>query len=114
NRLLIRRFSRDPNELEPSYTRRILKCAMVSVTNAVIPVALILIELILLNWIGLLTGLFGTFIKLSAISLATFILVYGMAKAALAPDNLQWRIIPVSPAYTAKLLYAIGTVFGLI
>jgi len=110
---ILRRYGRSSRELEPSYTRRILKASINSLATAIMPVAIIGIELLLLKWMGLLDGLFGSLVYVAAMSLSAFIIVFGLADAALSPNLVQWRIVPVKPTHARKLLSAIGTVFGL-
>ncbi|MDN5851075.1 MAG: DUF3772 domain-containing protein, partial [Nitrococcus sp.] len=111
---ILARFGRDPSEPEPTYVRRIVKAFADGLANSVIPVVIILLVTAVLARLGVLTGLFAYLIYAIAVAIALFLMVYGLSRAALSPQLVQWRIVPVEPAYTGKLLRAVGTVVGLL
>lgn len=107
-------FGRDPNEMDPTYARRILKASVDGLANAIIPVVIILLVTVVLAWQGVLTGLFAYLVYAIAAAIAAFIIVFGLARSALSPQLVQWRVVPVEPAYTRDLLRAIGAVVALL
>ncbi len=113
-RYIVRRFGRDPGDRDPTYARRIVAAFADGGANAVIPVAIILLVAGVLAWLGALSGLFAYLVYSSAVTMAAFLAVFGLTRAALAPHLVQWRIVPVEPAYTGNLLRATGTVAALL
>ncbi|MDN5871266.1 MAG: mechanosensitive ion channel [Nitrococcus sp.] len=111
---LLARLGRNPLEPEPTYVRRIVKVFVDGLANSIVPVVIILLVTGVLAWLGVLTGLFAYLIYAIAVAIAVFLMVYGLSRAALSPQLVQWRIVPVEPAYTGKLLRAVGTVAGLL
>lgn len=112
-RWILMRFGRDPEEPEPTYARRIIKCSFDGLANALIPVAMIVLTMAILAWKGVLTGLFGHLLYAISAIISAFIVLFGLARTALSPRLVQWRIVAVEPAYTGRLLYAIGITLGL-
>ncbi|HLQ85227.1 MAG TPA: DUF3772 domain-containing protein [Salinisphaeraceae bacterium] len=111
---ILKQFGRNPNEIEPSYARRILKASANGLANSIIPVAIILVITVVLAWMGVLMGLFAYLIYSVAGAISAFLLVYGLSRSALSPQMAQWRVVPVEPAHTTMLLHALATVFGLL
>lgn len=111
---ILARFGRDPTASEPGYARRIVAAFADGLANAIIPVAIILLVTVVLAWLGDVSGLFVYPVYVIAVAIAVLLTVFGLARTALSPRLVQWRIVPVEPAYTSKLLHAVGTVAGLL
>lgn len=113
-RYIVHHFGRDPAESDPGHARRLLAACADGVANAVMPVVIILLAMAVLAWLGVLSGLFAYLVYAIATASAAFLTVYGLARAALSPQLVQWRIVPVEPAYARALLRAVGTVIALL
>lgn len=106
-RWLMRRYGRDAEEAEPTYARRLIAALADGLANAVLPVMVLTGAMLVLAWQGLMTGLFGLLIYVVGSAFAGFVLVLGIARAALSPHRIAWRILPVSPDHVGTLLNAI-------
>ncbi len=101
---LTRRFGRDPEEEDPGYSRRIVATVSDGVARAIFPALAISIAITILYLQQVLTGYFATLLYILAAAVTGFILVTGMARAALSPRRPAWRIMPVT-ALGAQVLY---------
>ncbi|PWG65414.1 mechanosensitive ion channel domain-containing protein [Spiribacter halobius] len=104
---LLRRYGRDPEDTDPSYARRLIAALADGLANAVLPVVVLAAVLLVLAWQGLMTGLFGLMAYTVGGAVAGFVLVLGVARAALSPHRIAWRILPVRPEHIGALLTAI-------
>lgn len=94
---LLRRFARDPSVTEPSSTRRIVATFGESLARALLPSAALLVLLGTLTGQGLVRGLFAAMIEGAVLGTVFFLLVSGLAHAALSPRLPAWRIVPATP-----------------
>ncbi|WP_022726665.1 DUF3772 domain-containing protein [Fodinicurvata sediminis] len=101
---LNRRFGRDPEEEDPGYSRRIVATVSDGVARAIFPALAIAIAFTILYLQQVLTGYFATLLYILATAVTGFILVTGLARAALSPRRPAWRIMPVT-ALGAQVLY---------
>ncbi|MCH8505555.1 MAG: mechanosensitive ion channel [Ectothiorhodospiraceae bacterium] len=106
-RAVLQRFGRDPAEYSPSYARRIIGAIADGTANALVPVLIISLVVLVLYLQGLLTGLFAAMVYVVSVALAGFLVLFGMSRAALSPHHVAWRIVPVDPARVVVLLGAI-------
>jgi len=104
---VLRRCGRDAAEPEPTYARRLLAAFADGLANAVLPVIVLAAAMLVLAWQGLMTGLFGLLVYAVGGAVAGFVLVLGIARAALSPHLVAWRILPVRPDHIGGLLTAI-------
>jgi small-conductance mechanosensitive channel len=111
-RWALARFGRDAAETEPGYARRIVAAFVDGVANALAPVAVIAVVVGAMVWQGLLDGLFRDVVFAASVAGAAFLVVFGVARAALSPYLVAWRIVPVEPDYAGRLLAAIRAVAG--
>ncbi|WP_162906862.1 DUF3772 domain-containing protein [Algihabitans albus] len=91
------RFGRDPAISDPSYTRRLLAVVVDGAADALLPLLALAALAGALIGQGLLTGHFAELIDSGLRALAFFLLVAGLARAALSPKLPAWRIVPTSP-----------------
>ncbi|MCK8515205.1 DUF3772 domain-containing protein [Methylonatrum kenyense] len=113
-RWLIRHLGRDPEELQPSYARRILAAVGDGLANAVVPAAIIGLVIASLWTQDVLTGLFGHLLIVVGGAVAGYLMLVGLSRAALSPYLVAWRILPVEPAYANQLLFAIRATFAVV
>lgn len=113
-RWLIRHLGRDPEELQPSYARRILAAVGDGLANAVVPAAIIGLVITSLWSQDVLTGFFGHLLAVSGGAVAGYLVLVGLSRAALSPYLVAWRILPVEPAYANELLFAIRATFAVV
>lgn len=106
-RLILGNFGRDPSDPSPSYARRIIGAVADGLANAVIPVAIIGLGVLLLELQGLLTGLMAVIIYVGTLALGGYLVLFGLSRAALSPHYVAWRIVPVDPTRAMVLLQAI-------
>lgn len=104
---LLRRYGRDAAEADPTYARRLIAAFADGLANAVLPVIVLAAAMLVLAWQGLMTGLFGLLVYAIGGAVAGFVLVLGIARAALSPHLVAWRILPVQPEQIGVLLTAI-------
>lgn len=91
------RFGRDPAVSDPSYARRLLAVVVDGAADALLPLLALAALAVALIGQGLLTGNFADLIAAGLRTLAFFLLVAGLARAALSPRLPAWRIVPTSP-----------------
>jgi len=103
-RWLLRRYSRDPAQDDPSYAVRLVAAIASAVARGIIP-ALAFAGLFYLAWSNheLEGSLFGSLVTLLFVVLAFFSLAWALPYAVLSPDLPQWRLLPVSPENARKL-----------
>ncbi len=106
-RLILSRFGRDPADPSPSYARRIIAAVADGIANAVIPVAIIGFGVLVLELLGLLTGLIAVLVYVVTLVMAVYLVLFGLSRAALSPNYVAWRIVPVDPGRALMLLNAI-------
>ncbi len=106
-KMVLRRFGRDPDDTAPSYARRIVAAVADGVGNSVVPGAIIGLVVLVMTLQGLLSGLMLTMVYVSTASLAGYLVLFGLSRAALSPYQVAWRIVPVNPARVMVLLGAI-------
>ncbi len=106
-RLVLINFGRDAEEMSPSYARRIIGAVADGTANAVVPVIIISLVVLVLYLQGLLTGLFAAMVYVLSVALGGYLVLFGMSRAALSPHHVAWRIVPVDPARVSVLLGAI-------
>ena len=98
-RWILRRFGRNPDELEPTYARRIVKAFTDGMANAIVPVAMISLVAGALAWQGVLSGLFGTLVYAVIGGFATVLLVgaigVGIERLAYMPLRNSSRLAPM-------------------
>ena len=113
-RWLIRHLGRDPEELQPSYARRIIAAVGDGLANAVVPAVIIGLVITSLWSQDVLTGVFGHLLTVAGGALAVYLVLVGLSRAALSPYLVAWRILPVEPAYANELLLAIRATFAVV
>ncbi len=115
-RIILSGFGRDPSDLSPSYARRIIGAVADGMANAIIPVAIIGLGVLVLAVQGLLTGLMATLVYVITLALAGYMMLFGLSRAALSPHYVAWRIVPVDPNRAHVLLRAIriGALFMMV
>ena len=91
------RLGRDPAVPDPSYARRLLAVVCDGAADALLPLLALAALAGALIGQGLLTGAFAELIDAGLRALAFFLLVAGLARAALSPRLPAWRIVPTSP-----------------
>lgn len=111
---ILRRYGRNPDELEPTYARRIMKAFTDGLANAIVPVVVISLVAGALAWQGVLSGLFGYLAYAVITAFAVALLVFGLLRAALSPHLVQWRVLPVEPVYIGTLLRLLALVLALL
>ena len=91
--VLMRRYGRNPETLEPRYITRLVAAVTEGTFRALVPAIAAGALYLSLQYQGLLVGLMATLAESAAIALAFFGLVYGLTKATLAPEQPTWRVI---------------------
>ncbi len=112
-RLILAGFGRDPSDPSPSYARRIVGAVADGVANAIVPVAIVGLGVLVLTAQGLLTGLMAVLVYVTTLALAGYLVLFGLSRAAFSPQYVAWRIVPVDPGRVSVLLRAfrIGALF---
>lgn len=113
-RWILRRVGRDPAETEPGHARRILAAFTDGLANTIVPVAMVSLVAGVLAWQGVLAGPFGRLVYTAVTTFSVALLVFGMLRAALSPQRVQWRVLPVEPAHMGALLGLLAAVLGLL
>ncbi len=90
---LLRRYGRDRSLAEPSYPQRLTAAAVEGTVRALVPALAAFAIYGVLAAQGLLHGLVETLALTAAFAITFFFLVYGLSRAALAPQAPQWRVI---------------------
>lgn len=95
---IVRRYGRDPELQEPSYSRRLVAAIASAVGRGIVP-ALIFGGLFYLFWANRAHegGLFWSLVTLFFVVGVFFSLAWALPYAVLSPDLPQWRLLPVSP-----------------
>lgn len=111
---ILRRFGRNPQEPDPSYARRIGAALADGLANIIVPVVMISLVVGVLAWQGVLAGLFGNLIYAVVAVFSAALLVFGLFRAALSPQLVQWRVVSVVPTQMHALLGLLALVLGLL
>lgn len=106
-RPVLKRYGRDQADPSPGYARRIGAAVADGTAKAIIPVAMVGLAILALTLQGLLTGLFARIVYVLALAVAAYLMLSGLARAALSPHQVNWRIVPVDPTRVSTLLSAI-------
>lgn len=91
------RLGRDPAVSDPSYARRLLAVVVDGAADALLPLLALAALAGALIGQDLLTGTFAELIGAGLRVIAFFLLIAGLARAALSPRLPAWRIVPTSP-----------------
>jgi small-conductance mechanosensitive channel len=104
-RELIRRYVRDRDTAQPTYTRRVVNAVMVAISRGVIPALLAFAPLAALLARGSSRGIAGDMLVAALIGVIAVVLISGIARAALAPASpVGWRLTPLTDK-SARGLY---------
>ncbi|MGF1593788.1 MAG: mechanosensitive ion channel domain-containing protein [Kiloniellaceae bacterium] len=101
---LLRRYGRDPDQSDPSYTARLLAAIASAVARGIIP-ALTFAGLLYFAWSNQTAeaDLFWSLVVLTFAVAIFFSLAWALPYAVLSPDLPQWRLLPIAPDNARKL-----------
>ncbi|MBT4888714.1 MAG: mechanosensitive ion channel family protein [Rhodospirillales bacterium] len=91
---LLRRYGRDEDNLQPSYSRRLVATIIEAIGRGLLPAILIIVVVVTIDSLGLLSGLFRDMVTAIALNLVLFVAVEALSRAALAPNYSAWRMTP--------------------
>jgi potassium efflux system protein len=104
-RLLLNRFGVRPEIEDPSYTRRLLAAVAEGVGRGLVPAAILgVLYFRAVSTEALISGPFAEVVAALCIALITYLLGVQIPRAALAPDNPNWRLTRLTPASSAALV----------
>lgn len=101
---LLRRYSREPEMTDPSYSKRLLAGVASAVARGIIP-ALFFGGLLYLALAHEVEGssLFWSLLQVFFAVMIFFSLAWALPYAVLSPDLPQWRLLPISPENARRL-----------
>ena len=105
-RLLLNRFGVDHREDDPSYTRRLLAAMAEGLARGIVPSAFLSVILIRANTEGaMISGPFAEVVSALCVAAIAFVLAVEIPRAALSPENPNWRLTRLTPSSAQSLVY---------
>ena len=103
-RKLLRRYVRDRAVEMPTFSRRVTTAVMIGVARGLLPALIFGVPLVVVLLQASQRGIAGDMFVAALVGTTFVILVYGLARATLAPFSLAvWRMVPLTDASSLAL-----------
>ncbi|MDD9916689.1 MAG: mechanosensitive ion channel [Rhodospirillaceae bacterium] len=111
----VRFLGRDPEVADPTYARRLVGAVADAVSRGIFPAMILTVILVRITSEGaVITGPFAIVLAAICKALILFVLAWALPRAALAPDQPQWRLTVLTPLGAQALSHRITILAALV
>jgi potassium efflux system protein len=96
-------LSREPSVTDPEPFRRVLGACWVAIVASAVPVVVTMLMLLLCDWFELFSSRLQPFERALAEAVTRTAIMAALARAILAPDHPNWRLVSVPDRVAARL-----------